>query len=49
MQLENKKVFVFTAPKKVLKELGTALTQIKDEDEMEVEFKNGLLKFIIKK
>lgn len=49
MQLENKKVMVFNAPLKALKELGTALIVLKHEDELEIEFKNGILKFIVNK
>lgn len=49
MQLENRRVMVFKAPLKSLKELGTALTSLHKEDEFEVEFKNGVLKFIVQK
>jgi len=49
MQLDKHKVFVFKAPIKAIKELGTALTQLTSEDELEVEFKNGVLKFIVNK
>lgn len=49
MQLDKKKVFIFHAPLKAIKELGTALTQLNNTDELEVEFKNGVLKFIVNK
>lgn len=49
MQLDKKKVFVFNAPAKAIKELGTALTQMGNSDELEIEFKNGVLKFIVSK